>query len=155
MSATTRVAVEEAASQLGYFPSPSAAALTTGRTNAIGVIAPWVSRWFFSAVVEGAQEVLAQQGYDLLLYPIGVAGGRRAGGLDTRSLTKRVDGLLALNVPLADKSVVSLRDLRVPVVTVGTAVEGMSGVLVDNVEVGPAGHPASARPRASADRLLR
>lgn len=136
VSATTRVAVEEAASQLGYFPSPSAAALTTGRTNAIGVIAPWVSRWFFSAVVEGAQEVLTQQGYDLLLYPIGVAGGRRVGGLDTRSLTKRVDGLLALNVPLADKSVVSLQDLRVPVVTVGTAVEGMSGVLVDNVEVG-------------------
>jgi LacI family repressor for deo operon, udp, cdd, tsx, nupC, and nupG len=136
VSASTRLAVEEAASQLGYFPSPSAAALTTGRTNAIGVIAPWVSRWFFSAVVEGAQEVLAQQGYDLLLYPIGVAGGRRAGGLDTRSLTKRVDGLLALNVPLAGKSMVSLRDLRVPVVTVGTAVEGMSGVLVDNVEVG-------------------
>ncbi len=136
VSATTRLAVEEAASQLGYFPSPSAAALTTGRTNAIGVIAPWVSRWFFSAVVEGAQEVLAQQGYDLLLYPIGVAGGRRAGGLDTRSLTKRVDGLLALNVPLADKSMGSLRDLRVPVVTVGTVVEGMSGVLVDNVEVG-------------------
>jgi DNA-binding LacI/PurR family transcriptional regulator len=136
VSATTRVAVEAAASQLGYFPSPSAAALTTGRTNAVGIIAPWVSRWFFSAVVEGAQEVLSQQGYDLLLYPIGAAGGRRAGGLDTRSLTKRVDGLLALNVPLADKSVVSLRDLRVPVVTVGTAVDGMSGVLVDNVDVG-------------------
>ena len=136
VSATTRVAVEQAASQLGYFPSPSAAALTTGKTNAIGIIAPWVSRWFFSAVVEGAQEVLAQQGYDMLLYPVGVAGGRRHGGLDTRSLTKRVDGLLALNVPLADKSLVSLRDLRVPVVTVGTAVEGMSGVLVDNVEVG-------------------
>jgi len=136
VSATTRLAVEEAASQLGYFPSPSAAALTTGRTNAVGVIAPWVSRWFFSAVVEGAQEVLAQQGYDLLLYPVGAAGGRRSGGLDTRSLTKRVDGLLALNVPLADKSVGSLRELRVPVVTVGTAIEGMSGVLVDNVEVG-------------------
>jgi LacI family repressor for deo operon, udp, cdd, tsx, nupC, and nupG len=136
VSATTRLAVEEAASQLGYFPSPSAAALTTGRTNAVGVIAPWVSRRFFSAVVEGAQEVLAQQGYDLLLYPVGVAGGRRSGGLDTRSLTKRVDGLLALNVPLADKSVGSLRELRVPVVTVGTAVEGMSGVLVDNIEVG-------------------
>ena len=136
VSATTRQAVEEAASTLGYFPSPSAAALTTGRTNAVGVIAPWVSRWFFSAVVEGAQEVLAAQGYDLLLYPIGVAGGRREGGIDTRALNKRVDGLLALNVPLADKSVVSLQSLRVPVVTVGTAVEGMSGVLVDNVEVG-------------------
>lgn len=136
VSAPTRRAVEDAASKLGYFPSPSAAALTTGRTNAVGVIAPWVSRWFFSAVVEGAQEVLAQQGYDLLLYPIGVAGGRRDGGLDTRSLNKRVDGLLALNVPLAENSVVSLHSLRVPVVTVGTAVEGMSSVLVDNVEVG-------------------
>jgi len=136
VSATTRVAVEQAAAQLGYFPSPSAAALTTGKTNAIGVIAPWVSRWFFSAVIEGAQEILAQQGYDLLLYPLGVGAGRRDGGLDTRSLNKRVDGLLALNVPLADPSLVSLRDLRIPVVTVGTAVEGMSGVLVDNVEVG-------------------
>ena len=136
VSATTRVAVEQAASQLGYFPSPSAAALTTGKTNAIGIIAPWVSRWFFSAVVEGVQEVLAQQSYDLLLYPIGVVGGRSPAGLDTRSLAKRVDGLLALNVPLADKSLISLRDLGVPVVTVGTAVEGMSGVLVDNVEVG-------------------
>src|SRR5664279_1445751 len=136
VSASTRVAVEQAAAQLGYFPSPSAAALTTGKTNAIGVIAPWVSRWFFSAVIEGAQEILAQQGYDPLLYPLGVGAGRRAGGLDTRSLNKRVDGLLALNVPLADPSLVSLRDLRIPVVTVGTAIEGMSGVLVDNVEVG-------------------
>jgi len=136
VSAPTRAAVEEAASQLGYFPSPSAAAMASGRTNTIGVIAPWVSRWFFSAVVEGAQEVLAQQGYDLLLYPIGVSGGRRTGGLDTRSLVKRVDGILALNVPLVDKSAISLRDLRVPVVTVGTAVEGMPGVHVDNEEVG-------------------
>src|SRR5664279_1316302 len=101
VSATTRQAVEAAALKLGYFPSPSAAALTTGRTNAIGVIAPWVSRWFFTTVIEGAQEVLTQQGYDLLLYPLGLAGGRRTGGLDARALNKRVDGLLALNVPLS------------------------------------------------------
>ncbi|HEY5149411.1 MAG TPA: LacI family DNA-binding transcriptional regulator [Mycobacterium sp.] len=135
VSGSTRLAVEEAASQLGYFPSPSATALSTGKTNAVGVIAPWVSRWFFSTVIEGAQEILTQRGYDLLLYPLG-GGGRRAGGLDTRALNKRVDGLLALNVPLADPSLLSLQDLRVPVVTVGTAVGGMSGVLVDNVEVG-------------------
>jgi DNA-binding LacI/PurR family transcriptional regulator len=136
VSASTRLAVEEAASQLGYFPSPSATALSTGKTNAVGVIAPRVSRWFFSAVIEGAQEILTQRGYDLLLYPLGGGGFRRAGGLDTRALNKRVDGLLALNLPLADPSLLSLQDLRVPVVTVGTAVGGMSGVLVDNVEVG-------------------
>lgn len=134
MSATTRRAVQEAAVTLGYYPSPSAAALTTGRTNTVGMIAPWVSRWFFSAVVEGAQEILIQQGYDLMLFPTGVRGRRQADMLDARSLEKRVDGLLALNVPFVDLDV--MRSVRVPVVTVGSAIPSMSGVLVDNVEVG-------------------
>ena len=43
---------------------------------------------------------------------------------------------MALNVPLADPAMISLRDFQVPVVTVGTAVEGLSSVLVDNVDVG-------------------
>ena len=136
VSPATRAAILAAAHQLGYHPSPSAAALSSGRTNAVGIVAPWVSRWFFAAVVEGAQEVFAEHGYDLLLYPLGVGDGEHPGPIDARSLTKRVDGLLALNVPLADPALISLRDIRVPVVTVGTAVEGLSSVLVDNVEVG-------------------
>lgn len=131
VSAKTREAVERAASSLGYSPSPWATALTTGRTNTIAVIAPWVSRWFFSAVIEGAQEVLTEHGYDLMLYPFGVDGG-----VDAHSLSKRVDGVLALNVPLAHRSVGALGGLGVPIVTLGSAVEGISSVLVDNVVVG-------------------
>src|SRR6478609_6045883 len=131
VSTKTREAVERAASSLGYSPSPWAAALTTGRTNAVAVIAPWVSRWFFSAVIEGAQEVLSQHGYDLMLYPFGADGS-----VEAHSLSKRVDGVLALNVPFAHGSINALRDLAVPIVTLGTALEGMSSVLVDNVTVG-------------------
>jgi len=131
VSTKTREAVERAAASLGYAPSPWATALTTGRTNAIAVIAPWVSRWFFSAVIEGVQEVLSACGYDLMLYPFGVDGE-----LDARALTKRVDGVLALNVPLAHRAIEGLDDLGVPIVTVGTAMEGISAVLVDNVAVG-------------------
>lgn len=131
VSAKTREAVERAATSLGYTPSPWATALTTGRTNTIAVIAPWVSRWFFSAVIEGAQEVLAEHGYDLMLYPFGVDGG-----VDAHSLSKRVDGVLALNVPLAHRSVGALGGLGVPIVTLGSAIEGISSVLVDNVVVG-------------------
>ena len=76
VSAATRENVEQAAARLGYVASPSAAALTTGRTGAIGVLAPWISRWFFSAVIEGAQEIVGQQGYDTLLYPLGANAGR-------------------------------------------------------------------------------
>ena len=95
-----------------------------------------MSRWFFSAVVEGAQEVLAQQGYDLLLYPVGVGRRPSAGGLDTRSLTKRVDGLLALNVPLADKSVSPCATCGCRWSPSAPRSRACPGVLVDNVEVG-------------------
>ncbi len=131
VSAKTREAVERAASSLGYSPSPWATALTTGRTNTVAVIAPWVSRWFFSAVIEGAQEVLAEHGYDLMLYPLGVDGE-----VDAQTLSKRVDGVLALNVPLAQRSVGHLGGFGVPIVTLGSAIEGISSVLVDNVVVG-------------------
>jgi len=136
VSPATRKAIMEAADLLGYHPSPSAAALSSGRTNAVGIVAPWVSRWFFAAVVEGAQEVFAEHGFDLLLYPVGMGETKAPAAVDARALSKRVDGLLALNVPLADPAMISLRDFQVPVVTVGTAVEGLSSVLVDNVDVG-------------------
>lgn len=135
VSATTRLNVERAAAELGYVASPSAAALTTGRTSAIGVMAPWISRWFFIAVIEGAQDVVSEQGYDTLLYPLGANAGPTAPAVDTRALHKRVDGVLGLNVPLGLQPS-SLRDLRVPLVTVGSTIPGVPGVLVDDVEVG-------------------
>ncbi len=135
VSVVTRQNVEQAAARLGYVASPSAAALTTGRTRAIGVMAPWISRWFFSAVIEGAQDVVADQGYDTLLYPLGANAGAHAGIVDTRALHKRVDGVLGLNVPLGLQPS-SLSELRIPLVTVGSSIPGVSGVLVDDVEVG-------------------
>ncbi|MET3804583.1 DNA-binding LacI/PurR family transcriptional regulator [Nakamurella sp. UYEF19] len=136
VSVTTRENVARAAESLGYVASPSAAALTTGRTCAIGVLAPWISRWFFSAVIEGAQEVVGEQGYDTLLYPLGANAGPVAKVVvNTRALHKRVDGVLGLNVPLGLEPL-SLNDLRIPLVTVGSMLPGVSGVLVDDVEVG-------------------
>ena len=121
MSVATRENVEQAAAELGYVASPSAAALTTGRTSAIGVLAPWISRWFFSAVIEGAQEVVGEQGYDTLLYSLGANAGPDASQVDTRALHKRVDGVLGLIVPLGLQPS-SLRNLRIPLVTIGSII---------------------------------
>lgn len=136
VSVATRENVARAAELLGYVASRSAAALTTGRTCAIGVLAPWISRWFFSAVIEGAQEVLGEQGYDTLLYPLAANAVPTAKVVvNTKALHKRVDGLLGLNVPLG-LDPLTLDDLRIPLVTVGSTLPGVSGVLVDDVEVG-------------------
>ncbi len=137
VSVTTRATVTDAAAALGYVASPSAAALTTGRTSAIGVMAPWISRWFFSAVIEGAHEVVSNEGYDTLLYPLGANAGPTAPVIDTRALHKRVDGILGLNVPLGLPPH-ALQNLRIPLVTVGSTIPGVSGVLVDDIEVGQA-----------------
>lgn len=134
VSASTKAKVEHAAEELGYVASPAAAALTTGRTNAIGVMVPRISRWFFTAVIEGAHDVVAERGYDTLLYPLGANAGPEARPTDIRSLHKRVDGVLGLNVPLGQPS--SLQVLRIPLVTVGSTIPGASGVLVDDVELG-------------------
>ena len=40
------------------------------------MVVPFVTRWFFASVVQGAEEVLREGGYDLLLYNLaGVGGG--------------------------------------------------------------------------------
>lgn len=129
----TRTAVEAAARTLSYVPSPSAVSLSTGRTGAVGVLVPWVSRWFFAAAIEGMQQALHDVNYDLLLYPGGSGSVYGAGVIDVRALHKRVDGILALNVPVG---IDSLRNLKIPVVSVGGQYSGRSAILVDDVQVG-------------------
>lgn len=135
VSVTTREKVEKAATDLGYVASPQASALARGRTSAIGVLAPWISRWFFTAVIEGAQDVVTAHGYDMLLYPLGANAGPDAQPVNTAGLAKRVDGVLALNVPVTMRPS-ALTTLNVPVVTVGSAIPGVVGVQVDDATVG-------------------
>ena len=72
VSDETRVRVLKAAAELDYVASPSAAGLASGQTRAVGVIVPFVTRWFYASVVQGAEELLREAGYDLLLYNLGV-----------------------------------------------------------------------------------
>lgn len=133
VAASTRAAVQEAAERLGYVASPSATSLSTGRSRAIGILAPWLSRWFFAAAIEGIQETLHAHRYDLLLYPAGSGAVPEAGKIDVRALYKRVDGVVALNVPVGIDAVAQF---PIPVVTVGGRYSHVGSVLVDDVAVG-------------------
>ena len=68
VSEATRVRVRDAADALGYVPSAGAVSLATGRTQNIGVVMPYLNRWFFAEVLEGIQQVLLERGLDLTLY---------------------------------------------------------------------------------------
>ena len=68
VSPASKAKVDEAAARLGYVVSSNASSLASGRTRNIGVVIPFLNRWFFSSVLEGAQHELLRRGYDLTLY---------------------------------------------------------------------------------------
>ena len=77
VSDTTKARVASAAAQLGYVVSSNASSLASGRTKNIGVVIPFLNRWFYSSVLEGAESSLLSHGYDLTLYNL-------TGGLEAR-----------------------------------------------------------------------
>lgn len=128
----TRDRVRTVAEELGYVASPSAASLASGRTRTIGLISPWINRWFFSNVIEGAERALRAQGFDVLLYTFEV--DRQAGRprVDPSVLRRRVDGILVVGLPLEPDEVAVLQGLGHPMVCIGWGGFGMVTVRLDD-----------------------
>jgi DNA-binding LacI/PurR family transcriptional regulator len=132
VSEATRQRVLAAAAELRYVASPSAASLASGQTNAIGVVAPFVNRWYFAAMVHSAEERLRKAGYDLLLYSLGTDAHERRRAFSGTLLRKRVDGVLVLGLhPTADE-VAALSAVGGPVAIVGADVPGWASVRIDD-----------------------
>jgi LacI family transcriptional regulator, repressor for deo operon, udp, cdd, tsx, nupC, and nupG len=132
VSAATRQRVVAAARDLDYVVSASASSLASGRTSTVAVVSPYISRWFFGQVISGAETVLRDAGFDLLLYTVGTSE-RRARFFSELPLRGRVDAVMVLAIPLDDAEVASLAALGMPVSTVGLAVPGFSSVRIDDV----------------------
>jgi LacI family repressor for deo operon, udp, cdd, tsx, nupC, and nupG len=128
----TRLKVVEAAKSLDYVVSPSASSLASGRTQMVGVVVPYVSRWFFGQVIAGVEGALRTAGFDMLLYSVGTDESRRR-FFNEMPIRRRVDALLVLTLPLAYHEVEALRFLRMPTALVGAAVRGFSSVGIDDV----------------------
>lgn len=132
VSAATRARVEAAAAELDYVTSPAASRLATGQTNSIGVVLTYVGRQFFAQVLAGAEEVLREAGYDVLLYGL-PSDEVRERFFAEMPLRRRVDGVLIITMPIQLEQLARLGSLRVPVAAVGMHDEGMSSVETDDV----------------------
>ena len=135
VSAATRERVHAAALELGYVVSSNASSLATGRTKNVGVVIPFLNRWFFSSVVEGAEQSLLSHGYDLTLYNLGGSGDERRSVFEHFLLRKRVDAVVAISLELTASEVGSLLDLNKPIVGVGGPLPGLQTLSIDDVQV--------------------
>jgi DNA-binding LacI/PurR family transcriptional regulator len=132
VSPATRQRVIEAARELSYVISPQASGLASGKTGTIGVVVPFVTRWFFANAVAGAADVLRNAGYDLLLHHLGSAANRDR-FFERMPLARRVDAVLTVSLPLREEHTLALRALDMPLVTIGARMPGLTCVRIDDV----------------------
>ena len=131
----TREKVAAAAGQLGYVVNADASSLATGRTRNVGVVVPFLNRWFYTSVIEGAQRRLMQYGYDLTLYNLSGHDDERSSVFEHFLLRKRVDAVLAVSLELTEQEVDSLHALGRPLVGVGGPIPGVPTFSIDDVAV--------------------
>lgn len=136
VSPDTRDRVLAAAAALDYTPSRNAQSLTTGRTETVGVVLPYVNRWFFSEVLEGIQHALLERGLDLTLYDAKPGTPGRARIFNDYLARKRFDGLIAVGLEPEREELERMLSLGKPVVSVVGNDPRTSVIGVDDAEAG-------------------
>lgn len=128
----TRAKIVAAAEKLNYPISPATIRTSLGRTNSIGIVAPYISRWYFAQVISGAEQALREAGFDLLLYNFSQMKGRER--LFQHQLLKgRVDALIVISLPPTEEEFDSILNLGIPVSLVGMHHDKCSSVAIDDV----------------------
>jgi LacI family transcriptional regulator len=98
--AETRERVLLAMASLGYSPNPHARRVAGGRSYTISLILPVVSTEFYNRLLEGIEQVLSEERYEIALFPI-FSPQRLQRYLESRSLAYQTDGLLVASQGLA------------------------------------------------------
>ena len=128
----TRARVRRVAAELEYVASPTAASLASGRTRVVGVVAPFLTRWFFSTLISGIEKTLRSYGHHVLLFDLEDESFDRRMRLTQSMLWKRVDGVIVLNIPMDEQEQALIDRLDLPVVTVGNVVGTWPCVRIDD-----------------------
>jgi DNA-binding LacI/PurR family transcriptional regulator len=131
----TRRRVLQAIATLDYQPSPAARALSTGRTNAIGVVAPFFTQPSVIERLRGVSHTLASEGYQLILHDVERPDLRRElfRALAARG---RIDGLLAISLAPTEREARRLERAGVPVVLLDRAHDELPCITIDDMEGG-------------------
>lgn len=64
---STRKAISETAVLMGYERNEPASSLRKGHSNVVGIVVPRINRAFFSSAISGAETVLNEHGYSVII----------------------------------------------------------------------------------------
>ncbi|WP_063813426.1 LacI family DNA-binding transcriptional regulator [Herbidospora daliensis] len=127
----TRRHILDVADRMNYIGSSAAAALSTGRTNTIGIVLPSVGRWSFGRMMSGIERELRPSGMDMLVHALGDPSDPHPEPHWQR-LASRVDAILVMSVAGGSRDVKGLTRLHVPVAVIGTRAKRATSLLIDD-----------------------
>lgn len=127
----TRTKIIAAAEKLNYRLS-NFKTTEPRRANSVGVIAPFLSRWYFAKVIQGAEQALSEAGLDLLVYNINQIEDRNR-IFKEEYLKGRVDALISIAVPLNEEEFQAILNLNIPTALVGTGDKRVASVRINDV----------------------
>jgi DNA-binding LacI/PurR family transcriptional regulator len=131
VSEDMRDRVRQSIALLGYRPSSTARNLSLGRSQAIGVVAPFFTSPSVVERLRGVAERTREHGYGLMLFDVETRD-QRAAAFSEFAREGRVDGLLVISLPLLDEDVAAFARHRLPVVMIDVRHAGVPHVVIDD-----------------------
>ncbi len=98
----TRARVQAVMEELGYVPNPHARRIAGGRSYTVSVLLPFVGTEFYLRLIDGIEEELGGQRYDLALFPL-LSKKRLERFLNSSALAYHTDGLIVASYDLAER----------------------------------------------------
>jgi DNA-binding LacI/PurR family transcriptional regulator len=138
VDATTRGRVLRAIEELQYVPSPAARRLSLGRTWTVDVVASYLTRPQAIERLRGAESVLGDSPFDLVIHNV-ESPERRRRYLRDLPAPNRTDGVLLVSVPPVSEHPGRLTGGPVPMVVIdvhGPVVDGLPVVRGDDITGG-------------------
>lgn len=131
VSEATRRRVEAVITELDYLPSKHARGLSLGRTNALGVVVPFVTHLSSVERIRGVVRGCADSGYDVVLFDVETPG-QRDHIVERLVRGDGVDGVLVVSLPPTPPLDRMIDAARVPVVMVDCRHPAVPHVYIDD-----------------------
>jgi DNA-binding LacI/PurR family transcriptional regulator len=137
ISNETKEAVRNVAKELNYIKNTTASSLRYKKSNLIGLIVPEISYFFFPSVINGIEELVHKNGYNLLILQSKESYEREVENIDIL-ISNNVEGILA-SVSRTTKDIrhfTNLTEMKMPLVLFDRIVKEINTdiVLVDDIE---------------------
>lgn len=131
ISLKTKTKVQKVIKELKYQPYSMAQGLARKKTNTIACVVPFFTGYFYFELLNGVQQTLSKNGYDLILYSVNLFEKKEA--IFSRMLReRRVDGVLLFSMTISDEYAKKFIQSKLPLALVDSYHQDLDSIAIEN-----------------------